>query len=72
MLIVWVMVHFEKLKKEIKKNHQIAKDLLVSLENLISYPPRNTVIRNAVTSPGLETLPQINPTANSMKKRKRC
>lgn len=62
MLIVWVMVHFEKLKKEIKKNHQIAKHLLVSLENLISYPPRNTVISNAVTSPGLETLPQINPT----------
>ena len=65
------MVHIEKLEKEIKSKYQIINHLLVSLESLTHYPNKNAVINDTVTSPDLlETLPQSNQTANSLKTRK--
>ena len=62
------MVHIEKLEKKKKKNKdQIINHLLIFLENITRYPKRNAVINNAVTSPSLKTLPQINQRDNLLK-----
>ena len=64
------MVHIEKLEKEIKSKDQIINHLLVSLERLTSYPNRNAVINDTVSSAGLfETLPQSNQSGNSLETR---
>lgn len=54
------MVHIEKLEK--KNRVQIINHLkkIISLKNITSYPQRNAVINNTVTSQDLETLLQIN------------
>ena len=61
------MVHIEKFEKEIKSKDQIINHILIPLENVTSYPRRNTVINNTVASPSLEIVPQIDQTACSLK-----
>ena len=61
------MVHIEKLEKKKKNKDQIINHLLIFLENITRYPKRNAVINNAVTSPSLKTLPQINQRDNLLK-----
>lgn len=62
------MANIGKLEKEIKNHYQIVNHPIVSLRNLNSYFHRNAVTKNTVTSPGLNTLSQINRTGNSNKK----
>ena len=61
------MVNIKKLEKKKKNKDQIINHLLIFLENITRYPKRNAVINNAVTSPSLKTLPQINQRDNLLK-----